>query len=335
MKKKLLNLILGIFATTLTITVHAQQVSSFEDITLASNSYLNGSGTPNGTVFISGNAIFPNYFKTYWSKGWAISNMKDSTTAGYTNMYSAVTAMGYNSATYAVGQQGSIIRVYKDAMNGNGNGVYVTNGTYAAISMKNGDGFARKFGDTTGTKSGLPQGSYPDWFKLTIKGFSNGTLKTDSVNFYLADYRFTDNTKDYIVKEWKWVDLTALGNVDSVVFNLSSSDIGNFGMNTPSFFCIDNFTTANMTTTIAEAERMAIQLYPNPAKDNITIDLSKSYTDSRACTIDVFDVTGRKVDTFMSTGSLINLSIQAYKTGMYLISVRNDNTFINLKFIKN
>ncbi|HWB64128.1 MAG TPA: DUF4465 domain-containing protein, partial [Chitinophagales bacterium] len=88
-------------------------------------------------------------------------------------------------------------------------------------------------------------GNDPDWFKLTVKAWYNGTLKNAAVDFYLADYRFSNNTQDYIVRDWRWVDLTSLGNVDSLAFFLSSSDTGSFGMNTPAYYCIDNFTTAD------------------------------------------------------------------------------------------
>jgi len=63
----------------------------------------------------------------------------------------------------------------------------------------------------------------------------------DSVNFYLADYRFADNDSDYIVNSWKYVDLSTLGGVDTYEFDLSSSDTGAFGMNTPAYFCMDQF----------------------------------------------------------------------------------------------
>jgi hypothetical protein len=334
MKKLLRKLILVTVAATGVFTANAQQVATFENLTLAPNSYWNGSATPGGTTFTSGDAIFPNVYSGYWSKGWAYSNQKDSTTAGYTNMYSARAGSGYNSANYAIGQQGAIARLNANAIHGKATGVYITNGTYAAISMRDGDSFARKFGDTTGTKSGLPPGSYPDWFKLTIKGFSNGALKTDSVNFLLADYTFADNSKDYIVTTWKWVDLTSLGNVDSLIFKLTSSDVGKFGINTPLFFCVDNFTTESLMTGIAAANVSSIKMYPNPATDNLTIDMTSLYN-GEANTVDIFDLSGKRMETVYVNSPLINLSIADYKAGVYLISVKNNNTVINAKFIKN
>ncbi|MBR5101496.1 MAG: Ig-like domain-containing protein [Muribaculaceae bacterium] len=37
------------------------------------------------------------------------------------------------------------------------------------------------------------------------------------------------------------MDLTSLGTVSSVMFTLSSSDVGQWGMNTPGYVCVDNF----------------------------------------------------------------------------------------------
>lgn len=56
------------------------------------------------------------------------------------------------------------------------------------------------------------------------------------VEFYLADYRFTD---DYIIDEWTWVDLSGLGDVVGLEFYLSSSDNNAGGMKTPGYFAMD------------------------------------------------------------------------------------------------
>jgi hypothetical protein len=103
--------------------------------------------------------------------------------------------------------------------------VYVTNSTYAALSMLNGDGVCKKF--STG-----------DWFKLTITGIDNtGTVK-GTKEFYLADFR-TPNSGG-VVTEWTKVDLTTLGAVQKLQFTLSSTDNGGWGMNTPAYFCLDD-----------------------------------------------------------------------------------------------
>jgi len=106
---------------------------------------------------------------------------------------------------------------------------YVTNSTYAALSMINGDFVAKKF-------------SYDDedWFKLVIDAYDkNGNSTGTSVEFYLADFRTP--TSPGVITEWTKVDLTPLGNkVHTVKFDLQSSDVGDWGMNTPAYFCFDN-----------------------------------------------------------------------------------------------
>ena len=100
--------------------------------------------------------------------------------------------------------------------------------------MRDGDGFAKKFGGVSGND--------PDFLKLTITGF-NGAAATGSVDFFLADYRFANNAQDYIVKAWTFVDLSSLGAVTRLGFDLTSTDNGPFGMNTPGYVAIDTLTT--------------------------------------------------------------------------------------------
>ena len=55
---------------------------------------------------------------------------------------------------------------------------------------------------------------------------------TGTVDFYLA--------KDgKILKDWTYCDLSSLGEVTKLTFALSSTDNGDYGMNTPAYFCID------------------------------------------------------------------------------------------------
>ncbi len=219
----------------------SQTISDFENLTLAADTFWDGSDLSGG--FASGNAYFVNDYNTSffsWS-GFTYSNKKDSTTAGYGNQYSAITASGfYGSSNYTVANEYGNAKILL-AGNSHGKvveGFYVTNATYAYLSMRDGDMFAKKFGGSTGTD--------PDWFKLTAKGWSNGTVTVNSVEFYLADFRSADSAQDYIVREWQWVDLRPLGNVDSIFFQLQSSDTGTFGMNTPAYFALDNFTASNI-----------------------------------------------------------------------------------------
>ncbi len=235
-------IIFAIMFVATTPATQAQTVSTFETLPLAQDTFWNGAEMPNGTFFQDGNGVFPNFYSSdfggYWGGGWAYSSMRDTTTAGFTNLYSAITGIGFDgSQNYAVGTFNPIINIGPAAIGKVMSGLYITNATYAALSMRDGDAFAKKFGGDTGND--------PDWFKITLRVYSQGALSSDSVDMYLADFRFMDNDSDYILNTWEWVDLTSLGNSDSLQIYLSSSDNGAFGMNTPAYFCIDDFTTAD------------------------------------------------------------------------------------------
>ena len=239
------------------------------------NSFFNGP-TANGQVvdgqfgpevvgtFASGGVQFLNrYDPTFgsWS-GFAYSNTTDTTTPGFTNQYSAYAGAGHGPGGGNYGVASGFDDLTANSIDPNPfdptskadlmqlphftlpsgssiQGMYVTNTTYAALSMLMGDSFAKKFGGATGND--------PDYFKLSAYGTdAAGNVLSQSVDFYLADYRFADNSLDYIVKDWTFMDLSALSGASTLYFNLSSSDVGPFGMNTPGNFAVDDimFTSA-------------------------------------------------------------------------------------------
>lgn len=225
----------------------AQHRAPFDDLGLSPNSYWNGANLSGG--FLDGDAYFTNnYDTTYasWS-GFAYSNIRInpdtilSSANDYSFQYSNASGSGANgSNAYGIsytGNDDAIIRLKGFAPGHQVYGMQVTNTTYDYISMKYGDAFAKKFGGVTGTD--------PDWFKLTISGWYQGAVTANSVDVYLADFRSPDTTQHYILKTWQFVSLLPLGNVDSLLFTLNSSDTGQFGMNTPAYFALDNFLTTD------------------------------------------------------------------------------------------
>ncbi len=201
--------------------------------------FWNGSNTAGGFTAGSpaGTATFANSYNTdfgFWSS-FAYSNTTDTTTAGFTNQYSAFAGMGAGgSANYVIAYPpgGEWAVNFSNPLDFTGGGLSLTNTTYAALSMRDGDTFAKKFGGVSGDD--------PDFFRLTIEGWS-GAVSLGTVDFYLADYRFADNSLDYIVSDWAFVDLSVFGtDVSKLTFGLASSDTGVFGINTPTYFALDN-----------------------------------------------------------------------------------------------
>lgn len=233
-------------------------VADFENLPLAANSFYNGDpgglqpGQSHDGSFFSGGAKFNNRFAvdadfgySYWT-GWAYSNQTNTTTPGFGNQYSAFAGSGASgSATYGIaslaGAPGPVIELPAGAMPVS---INITNTTYAALSMKLGDSFAKRFGDNPATAN-VVETNVPDFFKMTVSGLDAGNQPVGSpIETYLADYRFANDAQDYILNTWRTVDLSTLSAARKLTFALTSSDNGVFGMNTPAYFAADNLVTA-------------------------------------------------------------------------------------------
>ncbi|HWE38418.1 MAG TPA: DUF4465 domain-containing protein [Isosphaeraceae bacterium] len=203
----------------------------FEDLSLPPNSFNNGSDLAGG--FTSRGASFNNaYDPTFgdWS-GWSYSNVHDTsaTPPDFSHEYAAITGSGVGGSgnygiAYAFNQNDAFINLPAGA---SPTSVDVTNTTYAYDSMLLGDQFSKKF--TTG-----------DFFTLKIFGYSglNATGNVvGEVDFDLA--RYTSPT-DHPLNTWAAVDLSKLAGAASLGFGFVSSDVGPFGINTPTFVAIDD-----------------------------------------------------------------------------------------------
>ena len=212
--------------------------ANLSELAYSSGDYWNGSDGSGG--FTNTAAVFNNEYNSGWGswEGFSYSRVNNTNTAGYGNQFAV-----YSPGT-GIGGSGNYAIAYDSSFNAEADtitlpwistvhGFYINNTTYTALSMLNGDGFAKKFGGASGDD--------PDWFKLTITGKNTAGKTMGTVDFYLADCQFTTNSYDYVLNDWTWVDLTPLGDiVKTLHFKLSSSDVGQWGMNTPAYFALDN-----------------------------------------------------------------------------------------------
>jgi hypothetical protein len=218
--------------------VHYQTVD-FESLNVPSNGFWNGSD--GAGFFISSDMKFENQYNKAWQTwaGFAYSQKNDVATAGYDNQYSVVDPANQKNkfAIFYPSFGGDLFASMSATGEFEPRSIDLCNGTYTALSLKNGDAYSKKFGGKTG--------SDPDWFKVTIRGFDSNNNKTASLEIYLADFRSTDSSKDYILTKWTNFDLTPLGKVVKIAFEFSSSDAGAYGINTPTYVCLDNFKYIN------------------------------------------------------------------------------------------
>ena len=306
-----------------TATAQTNSTLDFETFTLSAGAtYSPGTSTP----FQQGDASFQyKYSSGYWSGGFAYTRVNDSINGTYTNLYGVRAYNGYTgSATYVVGQNHAVLNL--TAPQTTVNGFYVTNTTYAYKSILKGDQFSRKFGDTTGTGSGttIAQGSYPDYFKLIVRGYKNGSLKSDSATFMLADYTFTNNAQDYVLNSWQYVNTSGLGEVDSLVFSLRSTDAGAFGMNTPGFFAVDNMVLSRpsvATVVRAESATPLVSVYPNPFSSLLVIDMQNAT--GTAC---LRDMSGKIVLQSAWLVGKTSIDVSELASGVYLLELTAGST---------
>jgi hypothetical protein len=301
-------------------------IIDFEDLTLpAVDTFYNGADLAG--QFESNNVVFGNYYEEtawgYFWNGFSYSNMTDNTTAGYGNQYSAFPGQGATgSANYALFYPSDTITfpgvgvVFGNAA--------ITNTTYAGISMRDGDMFAKQFGSPNGA-DGQPDGTNgEDFFYITIYGWGQDLVLVDSVEIYLADFRFADNNDDYILDQWTNFDLSNLDESKYLTFRFTSSDVGDFGINTPQYFAIDNIEYTEIVNNLSE-EELITAIYPNPAAEFVTIKgLPGKLT--------IADMNGRLMNEWQHDGNS-KLSVSDYPSGVYFIQLTSGATSQTQKIV--
>ena len=201
-------------------------VISFDSISLPDTGYINNQ------VYKAQGITFSNSYSTsaygeYW-EGFSYSKLTDRTNATLTNQYSVFATGGAdNSKQFAIAYAGYEVPTNFQADSGiivAPASVMVNNSTYAALTMKDGNNFAKAF-------------EAEDWFKVIFTGYDIQGKAGKTVEFYLADYR---NNKTFICNQWTEVNLAVLGSVNKVTITFDSSDKGEFGINHPQYVCLDN-----------------------------------------------------------------------------------------------
>lgn len=271
---------------------------------MPTDTFDNGAGI-NG-LFTFKNVFFPNSYDAefdFWS-GWAMSTMTDTTTPGFGNQYSCISGEGaMGSSTYLVTYAPDDGHIYFSGRTVV-QGLFVNNSTYTYLSMRDGDAFAKQFGG--------PNGTDPDFLKVTFRGYLDGRLTQDSVAFFLADFRGTSE-QDYIIRDWTYIDLTTLGEIDSLHYTMSSSDVGSFGINTPTYFCIDRMIVDRSVTNTADRSVSEWKLFPNPATSLVNIPrMSDSW--------DLITLVDSQGNVLLTTKPSEQLNIEFLHPGMYWVN---------------
>ena len=212
----------------------APAVATFEELEVPADGHISVSTEEDDarTEFVSGDYEFGTGCMSDWDYWYwfGYANRTETKYESLDDQWNNIVGGGYDgSANYGVGFAAEFNGpCYVTLLNEPAvvPGFYITNSSYAYNSLTGGDSFAKKFGAG-------------DWFLLTIKGYDADGEVTGTKEYYLADLR--NEASAFIIDDWRYVDLSCLGKVAKIGFTLSSSDTGDWGMNTPAYFCFDNF----------------------------------------------------------------------------------------------
>ena len=101
------------------------------------------------------------------------------------------------------------------------NHMWVNNSTYALNCYFNGNGLTTNIGEE-------------DWVKLLAIGYDENDNATATVEFYMV------NGPEYVITDWTKWDLTGLGAVTRVEFNITGSSDNGYGYSQPAYFAYDD-----------------------------------------------------------------------------------------------
>ena len=184
--------------------------------------------------------VFPESYGQYmfWSGGHAISNYGSTDIEGTGDYASQLTVYGQEGSAGHNGSSNFCVHFgYMDDSSWNMTSelpalefgdkkeriidhMWVMPTNYALNCYANGNSLTSKLGDD-------------DYVKITAIGYSSGGKKTKEVEIVIAN-------GDKLVSEWTKWDLTGLGKVQKVEFNILGSSDNGYGFSQPAYFAYDD-----------------------------------------------------------------------------------------------
>jgi hypothetical protein len=186
-------------------------------------------------------------------------------------------------------------------------GVYVNATPWAYYSNLNGVAPAR------------PLNQEGDYLKLLIYGLNedfedNGLY----VEHYFAKFENGVLTQS---PDWDYVNLSLLGNVYGFRYTMESTDNSAWGINTPTYFCLDKLQVRNNSTgTKINEMKNNISVYPNPFAEYITIQAAT------ADIVSIYDLSGKEILNIKLQAGSNRINTSALPKGVYVLK-QGENTF--------
>ncbi len=293
------------------------RVASFDDLYLAPESqwygnvddedYMSGS-------FFSGSFEFNNLYMADWDS-WAFFGYSNRTSTSFssytTDQWNSAVGHGVeDSANYGVvyvsPYMGKTVTTLSNTEEGQTvPGVYITNSAWVVDAIENGDGMEGKF-------------EQDDLLTLQVTGLKADDTST-TLEFPLADYRDSEASEHWYLDTWQWIDLSELGDVKSLEWNILSTKKNSAGITTPTYVCIDNLGASRPVTETATVN-VAVNEEEPTAKFSLAPYFSFGDTDGRVeytllTADDGLSLEGDCVSITAKSGSELSLTAQAAQRG--------------------
>lgn len=176
----------------------------------------------------------------------------------------------YSSYSFTTGEYGTSYITLEENNSFSPEGIYVCNAPWGYYGCTVGDGFAQPLAEEGG------------YYKVTFNGVNIEEQTTKSIDFYLAERRYSDRNGDGVINDadsftldhWAWCDLSEMGEIHTLYITMDSSDKGDYGMNTATLVCLDGLTVVAPTGAVNSITSDADHIYA--ADDNLYLTLSEA-----------------------------------------------------------
>ncbi len=300
--------------------INYTDVVDFEELTLEPNTHWSTSERT-GSFQSSYLTLYSHYDEDYpeypYLEGFVYTNETDADTYALTNYSAAVGHGNENSSNYVNCYMGwyntSAIKIDTEhSVDFTNRGAYFCLPTYVS----------KYIGDENGS---FAENHY--YYSVKITAFA-GETEVANREIVMADFREDAN---YKMDEWTFVDLSWIANADSLYFEAVGNDTaGGFGVNTPAYFCMDDFGIQAPEVFIGQsiAESLSIDAYFDAAG---MLNLS---CESRINDVYVYDMAGRLVKNISVNDNNVSMTFEGVN-GMYIISARTEKGMVACKVINN
>lgn len=157
-------------------------------------------------------------------------------------------------------------------------------------------------------------------------GFKDGNYYTvivtadngKKIEIPVADYR---NGKKSVIKEWTWVDFTALGNIKTLTFTVDGNVKNEYGLLTPAYLAIDdlNGTSSTDDASIITGVNAEVVLAGNSLHIN----------NADGALVAIYDLTGKLMEQFHAQGDTYVKDL-SFDKGTYVVVCAGTRTKIVL-----